>query len=44
MTATSLLPKSAAAAGIGFDELVTRILAAARLDSSPRRPERGGTR
>jgi len=32
MTATSLLPKSAAAAGIGFDELVARILAAARLD------------
>jgi len=32
MTATSLLPKSADAAGIGFDELVNRILAAARLD------------
>ena len=32
MTATSLLPKSAAAAGIGFDELVGRILADARLD------------
>jgi D-alanine-D-alanine ligase len=43
MTATSLLPKSAAAAGIGFDELVTRILAAARLDTSPRRPDRGDT-
>jgi D-alanine-D-alanine ligase len=32
MTATSLLPKSAAAVGIGFDELVGRILAGARLD------------
>ena len=38
MTATSLLPKSAAAAGIGFDELVARILADARLDVSPRCP------
>ena len=44
MTATSLLPKSAAAAGIGFDELVSRILAAARLDVSPRCPDRGGPR
>jgi len=44
MTATSLLPKSAAAAGIGFDELVARILADARLDVSPRTPDRGGTR
>ena len=44
MTATSLLPKSAAAAGIGFDELVTRILAAARLDVSPECPDRGGAR
>jgi hypothetical protein len=35
MTATSLLPKSAAAAGIGFDELVARILADARLDAAP---------
>lgn len=32
MTETSLLPKAAAAAGIGFDELVARILGAARLD------------
>lgn len=44
MTATSLLPKSAAAAGIGFDELVGRILADARLDVSPRCPDRGGIR
>jgi len=44
MTATSLLPKSAAAAGIGFDELVTRILADARLDVSPSCPDRGGTK
>jgi len=44
MTATSLLPKSAAAAGIGFDDLVTRILAAARLDISPRCPDREGAR
>jgi D-alanine-D-alanine ligase len=36
MTATSLLPKSAAAAGIGFDELVGRILADAQLDSGER--------
>lgn len=32
MTETSLLPKAAAAAGIGFDELVARILRSARLD------------
>jgi D-alanine-D-alanine ligase len=44
MTATSLLPKSAAAAGISFDELVERILAAARLDTSARRQARGGSR
>jgi len=44
MTATSLLPKSADAVGIGFDDLVTRILATARLDSSPRCSERGDTR
>lgn len=44
MTATSLLPKSAAAAGIGFDDLVARILAAARLDVSPRCPDREGGR
>jgi D-alanine-D-alanine ligase len=44
MTATSLLPKSAAAAGVGFDELVTRILADARLDVSPQCAERGGPR
>jgi D-alanine-D-alanine ligase len=44
MTATSLLPKSAAAAGIGFDELVDRILAAARLDDSARRRGEGGAR
>ncbi len=44
MTATSLLPKSAGAAGIGFDELVSRILDAARLDASPRCPDLGGTR
>lgn len=44
MTATSLLPKSAAAAGVGFDELVTRILAEARLDTSVRRADRGGAR
>jgi D-alanine-D-alanine ligase len=44
MTATSLLPKSAEAVGIGFDQLVTRILATARLDSSPRRPGRGDAR
>jgi len=31
MTETSLLPKAAAAAGIGFDELCCRILATARL-------------
>jgi D-alanine-D-alanine ligase len=35
MTETSLLPKSAAAAGIGFDELVGRILATAQLDARP---------
>ncbi|MHB8835583.1 MAG: D-alanine--D-alanine ligase [Candidatus Methylomirabilia bacterium] len=44
MTATSLLPKSAAAAGIGFDELVSRILADARLDVSPGCPDREGAR
>jgi len=44
MTETSLLPKSAAAAGIGFDALVTRILANARLDVSPRCSHRGGAR
>jgi D-alanine-D-alanine ligase len=36
MTETSLLPKSAAAAGIGFDELVARILRGARLDAGRR--------
>jgi D-alanine-D-alanine ligase len=36
MTETSLLPKSAAAAGIGFDELVARILRGARLDGGRR--------
>ncbi len=36
MTETSLLPKAAAAAGIGFDELVARILRGARLDGGPR--------
>jgi D-alanine-D-alanine ligase len=35
MTETSLLPKAAAVAGIGFDELVGRILADARLDAPP---------
>jgi len=44
MTATSLLPKSAAAAGIGFDELVGRILADAQLDGAPRETARQGTR
>jgi D-alanine-D-alanine ligase len=44
MTETSLLPKAAGAAGIGFDELVARILATARLDVSPRRPAPGGAR
>jgi len=44
MTATSLLPKSAEAVGIGFDELVARILAASQRDSPPRRPERGVAR
>jgi D-alanine-D-alanine ligase len=44
MTATSLLPKSAAAAGIGFDELVGRILADARLDASVRPQDEGGAR
>ncbi len=43
MTETSLLPKAASAAGIGFDELVLRILAGARLDT-PLRPDRGGAR
>ena len=32
LTETSLLPQAADAAGIGFDELVERILAAARAD------------
>jgi len=36
MTETSLLPKAAAAAGIGFDELVARILRGARLDGERR--------
>jgi D-alanine-D-alanine ligase len=36
MTETSLLPKAAAAAGIGFDELVGRILHTARLDGGRR--------
>ena len=36
MTETSLLPKSAAAAGTGFDELVDRILRAACLDGGQR--------
>ena len=44
MTATSLLPKSAGAVGIGFDELVARILADARLDAAPRPPEPEGAR
>lgn len=44
MTETSLLPKAASAAGIGFDELVARILASARLDVSPRCPDAGGPR
>jgi D-alanine-D-alanine ligase len=44
MTETSLLPKGAGAAGIGFDELVARILAAARLDTAPRCPGPGGAR
>jgi D-alanine-D-alanine ligase len=44
MTETSLLPKAAGAAGIPFDELVGRILAAARLDASPQCPGAGGTR
>jgi D-alanine-D-alanine ligase len=44
MTETSLLPKAASAAGIGFDELVGRILAAARLDAAPRCPDPGGRR
>lgn len=34
MTETSLLPKAAAEAGIGFDELVERILLAARCDAA----------
>ncbi len=42
MTDTSLLPKSAGAAGIGFDELVERILSDARLDVSRQCPEAGG--
>lgn len=44
MTETSLLPKSAAAVGIGFDELVDRILAGARLDASPECVGAGGKR
>jgi D-alanine-D-alanine ligase len=36
MTATSLLPKSAAAVGVGFDELVARILRSAQLDGGRR--------
>jgi D-alanine-D-alanine ligase len=44
MTATSLLPKSAAAVGVGFDELVGRILADARLDGTPKRAKGGGAR
>jgi D-alanine-D-alanine ligase len=44
MTATSLLPKSAEAMGIGFDELVARILADARLDTAARCPEPKGAR
>jgi D-alanine-D-alanine ligase len=44
MTETSLLPKAARAAGIGFDELVARILASARLDVSPRCQDAGGPR
>ena len=39
MTETSLLPKAAKAAGIGFDELVERILEGAALDSGkPAKP------
>lgn len=44
MTETSLLPKAARAAGIDFDELVVRILAAARLDTPLWRIDRGGAR
>jgi len=35
MTETSLLPKAAAAAGIGFEELTAAILESAALDNSP---------
>lgn len=42
MTETSLLPKAAAAAGIGFDELVERILRAARTDGGARLGGRAG--
>ncbi len=35
MTATSLSPMAAAAAGIGFEELVERVLLAARLHLEP---------
>lgn len=42
MTTTSLLPKSAAASGIGFDELVARILADARLATAAQCPDSGG--
>lgn len=44
MTETSLLPKAAGAAGIGFDQLVARILADARLDTPARCPDQGKTR
>ena len=44
MTETSLLPKAASAAGIGFDELVARILAEARLDAAAQSRARGGPR
>src|SRR5256886_16016997 len=45
LTETSLLPQAADAAGIGFDELVERVLASAfrsrRRRSPPPRPRRG---
>jgi D-alanine-D-alanine ligase len=40
MTSHSLVPKSAAAAGIGYEALCLQILALARLDGAPARPSR----
>ena len=35
MTSHSLVPKSAAAAGIGYEQLCVQLLALARLDGAP---------